>query len=129
LTIAGRAVSKITSPDGAIRSYYVADGDFHLVTTSQRIAEWFIATADGQHRSLASSDAFRSTRARMPLARNDTVFVYLSPEFFENLLSAHSHIEMQRRLRSDVELELVPIAQLAAQSEGRPGATIEELIA
>lgn len=129
LTISGRAVSKITSPDGAIRSYYVADGDFHLVTTSQRIAEWFIATADGQHRSLASSDAFRSTRARMPLARNDTVFVYLSPEFFENLLSAHSHIEMQRRLRSDVELELLPIAQLAAQSEGRPGATTEELIA
>ncbi len=129
LTIAGRAVSKITSPDGAIRSYYVADDDFHLVTTSQQIVEWFIATADGQHPSLASSNAFRATRTRLPLARNDTVFVYLSPEFFENLLSAHSHIEMQRRLRSDVEMELVPIAQLAAQAEGRPGATIEELIA
>jgi hypothetical protein len=129
LTIAGRVVSKITSPEGTIRSYYVADGDFHLVTTSQQIVEWFIATADGQHPSLASSDAFRATRARLPIARNDTVFVYLSPEFFENLLSAQSHIEMQRRLRSDVEMELVPIAQLAAKSEGRPGETIDELIA
>jgi len=129
LTIAGRTVSKITSPDGAIRSYYAADGDFHLVTTSRQIVEWFIATADGQHPSLAGSNAFRTTRARMPLARNDTVFVYLSPEFFENLLSAHSHVEMQRRLRSDVEMELVSIAQLAAQSEGRPGSSIEELIA
>ena len=129
LTIVGRAVSKITSPDGAIRSYYVADGDFHLVTTSRQIVEWFIATADGHHPSLASSDAFRATRERMPIRRDDTVFVYLSPEFFDHLLSAHSHIEMQRRLRSDVEMELVPIAQLAALSEGRPGATIEELVA
>lgn len=129
LTIAGRTVSKITSPDGAIRSYYVADGDFHLVTTSEKIAEWFIGTADGQHPSLAGSHAFRATRTRLPIDRNDTVFVYLSPEFFENLLSAHSHIEMRRRLRSDVELELVPIAQLAAQAEGRPGTSIEELIA
>ncbi len=129
LTIAGRAVSKIASPNGAIRSYYVADGDFHLVTTSRQIVEWFLATADGGHPSLGASDAFRAIRRRLPLARNDTVFVYLSPEFFENLLSAHYHIEMQRRLRSDVELELISIAQLAAQSEGRAGATIAELIA
>jgi hypothetical protein len=128
LEIAGHAVSKIASPDGAIRSFYVADGDFHLVTTSQQIVEWFLATADGRHPSLASSNAFRATRARLPLTRNDTVFVYLSPEFFENLLSAHYHIEMQRRLRSDVELALVPIAQLAAKAEGRPAATVDELI-
>ena len=129
LTIAGRTVSHIFTPDGTIRSYYVVDGDYHLVTTSRQIVEWFLATADGQHPSLGASHKFRYTRTRMPLERDDSVFVYLSPEFFENLLGAHYHIEMQRRLRSDVEMELLPIAQLAARAEGRPAATMEELIA
>jgi hypothetical protein len=128
LTIAGKQVSYISAPNGALRSYYVADGDFHLVTTSRQIVEWFLATADGKHTSLGQSEKFRSARTRLPLERNDTVFVYLSPEFFENLLGAHYHIEMQRRLRSDVEMELVPIAQLAARAEGKPATTIEELI-
>jgi hypothetical protein len=129
LTIAGRQVSYISTPDGTLRSYYVVDGDFHLVTTSRQIVEWFLATADGKHPSLGASDKFRYTRARLPLDRSDTVFVYLSPEFFENLLGAHYHIEMQRRLRSDVEMELVPIAQLAAKAEGKPATSIDELIA
>ncbi len=129
LIIAGRTVSHIFTPDGSIRSYYVVDGDYHLVTTSRQIVQWFLATADGHHPSLGASHEFRYTRTRMPLERDDSVFVYLSPEFFENLLGAHYHIEMQRRLRSDVEMELLPIAQLAARAEGKPAATIDELIA
>ncbi len=129
LTIAGRTVSHIFTPDGTIRSYYVVDGDYHFVTTSRRLVEWFLATGDGKHPSLGDSHKFRYTRSRMPLDRDDTVFVYLSPEFFENLLGAHYHIEMQRRLRSDVEMELMPIAQLAARGEGQPATTIAELIA
>jgi hypothetical protein len=64
----------------------------------------------------------------MPLSRDDTVFVYLSPDFFKNLLSAHYQIELKRRLRSAVEIELFPIGQLAARSEGKAGTTIEELV-
>ena len=128
LTISGRPVSYISSPDGAIRSYYVVDGDFHLVSTCRTMVEWFLATGDGQHESLAASEEFRYTRATMPLSRDDTVFVYLSPDFFKNLLSAHYQIELKRRLRSAVEIELFPIAQLAARSEGKAGTTIEELI-
>lgn len=128
LTIAGKPVSYISTPDGSIRSYYVVDGDFHLVTTCRTLVEWFLDTADGKHPSLAASEAFRYTRATMPLARGDSVFVYLSPEFFQNLLGAHYQIELQRRLRSAVEIELFPIAQLAARSEGKAAATIDELI-
>ncbi len=40
----------------------------------------------------------------------------------------HYHIEMQRRLRSAVEIELLPIAQLAASGEGKTGSTIDELV-
>ena len=128
LTIAGRKVSYIFAPNGAMRSYYVVDGDYHLVTTSRQLVEWFLATADGKHESLAASAEFRYTRARMPIARDDTVFIYLSPQFFANLLGPHYHIEMQRRLRSAVELELFPIARLAASGEGKTGSTIDELV-
>ncbi|REK08939.1 MAG: hypothetical protein DWQ37_18915 [Planctomycetota bacterium] len=129
LTIADRRVSYISSPTGTVRSYYVVDGDYHLVTTSRQIVEWFLATADGHHESLAASEEFRYTRARMPLERNDTIFVYLSPEFFDNLLSGHYQIELYRRMRSAVEIELFPIAQLAARAEEKSATTIDELIA
>jgi hypothetical protein len=65
----------------------------------------------------------------MPLSRNDTVFAYFSPEFFHNLLSAPYQIELERRLRSTVEIELVQIARLAARGEGKPAETIDELVA
>lgn len=129
LEIDGHNVSYISTPDGSVRSYYVVDGDFHLVTTSRTLVEWFLATGDGRHPSLGKSPDFLYTRTTMPLSRDDTVFVYLSPEFFGNLLSAHYQIELQRRLRSAVEIELFPIAQLAARSEGKAGSTIEELVA
>jgi hypothetical protein len=129
LEIDGHAVSYISTPDGSIRSYYVVDGDFHLVTTARTLVEWFLGTGDGKHPSLGESADFLYTRASMPLDRDDTVFVYLSPEFFKNLLGAHYQVELQRRLRSAVEIELFAIAQLAARAEGKAGSTIEELVA
>jgi hypothetical protein len=128
-TIAGRPVSIITTPDNRLRSIYVSDGDFHLVTTSLNLAELFLETSTGRHESIGASDEFRFTRARLPLAVADTVFVYLSPQFFQNLLSPHYQIELNRRLRSAVEIELLPIAQLAAHAEHQPHATVEELVA
>jgi hypothetical protein len=129
LTIADHSVSLFSTADNTMRSFYVADGDFHLVTTSRKIVEWFLATGAGKHEALGASDEFRYARKRMPLDRNDTVFAYLSPQFFQNLLSAHYQVELSRRLRSAVEIELFRIAQLAARGEGRPGDTIEELVA
>jgi hypothetical protein len=129
LTIAGRQVSLISTPDNALRSFYVADGDFHLVTTSRTLVEWFLATGDGTHDSLGASAEFRYARRNVPLARGDTVFVYLAPQFFQNLLSASYRIELDRRLRSTVEMELLDIAQLAARAEQKPGATIDQLVA
>jgi hypothetical protein len=129
LTIGGRSVSFCSTPDNTVRSFYVADGDFHLVTTSRAMVEWFLATGAGKHDSLGASDDFQRARARMPLARGDTVFVYLSPTFFQNLLSPGYQIELARRLRSAVEIEIFQMAQLAAAGEHKPGGTIDELIA
>jgi hypothetical protein len=127
--IGGREVSFFSTPDNSLRSFYVADGDFHLVTSSRKLVEWFLATGAGKHESLGASDEFRLVRSGMPLSRGDSVFVYLAPAFFKNLLSPQYQVELERRLRACVEMELFQIAQLAARGEHKPSGTIDELVA
>jgi len=126
--IAGHQVSFLSTPDGRLRSYYAIDGDFHFVSTSRRLVERFFEVASGNG-SIAASEAFQSTRATMPLSRDDTIFLYLPNEFFENLASPRYRIELDRRLRSIGEMRTLQIARLAAQAEGQNATTIDELVA
>ena len=126
--IAGHEVSFLSTPDGRLRSYYAIDGDYHFVSTSRRLIERFFEVASGNH-SLGSSSAFQSTRAAMPLSRDDTIFLYLPNEFFENLASPRYRVELDRRLRSIGEMRSLQISRLAAQAEGRNARTVEELVA
>jgi hypothetical protein len=116
--IAGRDVSFLSTPDNAIRSFYLADGDFHFVTTSHALMRRFIEVAEGRG-ALGKSEEFRHARSVLPLSRQDTVFVYLSDAFFRQLTSPRYRIEMSRRMRSLVEMELVELARRAARAEGR----------
>ena len=54
LTVADRPVSLLTTPDGSVRSYYVAEGNYHLVTTSKTLVQRFLQT-DPDRRCLADS--------------------------------------------------------------------------
>ena len=128
LKIDGHDVSYLSSPDGEVRSYYVVAGDFHLVTTSRRLVERFLAASRGE-RALGASAEFRHARAIMPLKRDDTVWVYLSAAFFHNMTCPQYRIEMARRLQAAADIELVEMARLAAAAEGRPGDTLEQLMA
>jgi hypothetical protein len=128
VTIAGQKVSFLSSPDGSVRSYYVVDGDYHLVTSSRWIVERFLATRDGKG-SLGASREFRFARTQYPLTRNDTVFVYLSSAFFRNYISPAYRIEMTRRVQALADIELAQLAVLASATENKPGKTIEQLIA
>jgi hypothetical protein len=127
VTIGNRSVSYLMSPDGAVRSYYVADGDFHLVTSSRRIVARFLATASGDG-SLGASKEFRHARSVMPLDRSDTVWVYLSDAFFRNITSPHYRVEMARRLQATADIELVQLAKLTAAAQNLPGDSIAQLI-
>lgn len=127
LTIAGKSVSYIASPDGSVRSYYVADGDFHFVTSSRHLVERFLATASGED-SLGASKEYRYARSRMPLSREDTVWVYLSDAFFRSITGPRYRIEMARRLQSTVDIELVRLATLVAAAENLPSDTIDEMV-
>jgi len=130
IDIAGKKVRFLSTPDGAVRSFYSIVGDYHLVTTSEALTRRFIeiGKADGRG-SLGDSSEFRAARMRMPLTRDDTLFAYLSEPFLRRIAGPHYRIEMARRLRSAVEIECVRLARLAAAAEKKPNATLEELVA
>jgi hypothetical protein len=120
-------VSNISSPDGRLRSYYAIDGDFHLVTTSRRLIERFYEAGGGKD-SLAASDEFQSVREEIPLEREDTIFLYASAAFFENLASPHYRVELDRRLRSIGEMRALELARIAARVEGQDARSVAELM-
>jgi hypothetical protein len=125
--IAGHDVSLLSTPDGSVRSFYAVDGDYHFVTTSRTLVERFYE-AGADQRPLSGTSSFRLARAEMPSRRGDTVFAYLSPEFFNNLMTPHYRIEMQRRVRSTVEMQMLTMARLAAKAEGAAHKSIADLV-
>ncbi|QDT73750.1 hypothetical protein I41_29410 [Lacipirellula limnantheis] len=126
--IAERDVSLVATPGGEVRSYYVQDGDFHLVTTSERLVQRFLLAGQGEG-SLGASAGFLGVRKQMPVSRDDAIFAYISPEFFKSLTSPAIWIESQRRARSAREVKLLELAQLEAKAEGVEATTVEQLIA
>jgi hypothetical protein len=126
--IAGRDVSFASTPDNRLRSFYAQDGDFHLMTNCRAIVERFFQAGEGVA-SLGASPEFRHGRKLMPLTREDTIFAFFSPAFFQNLMSPHYQVELRRRMQAVVDIELVQLARLAAQREGRAHETIDDLVA
>ena len=125
--IAGNTVSFLHTPDNRVRSFYASVGDYHCVTTSRTLMRRFFEASSGKG-SLGQSAEFRVARRRIPVDRHDTMFVYASDAFFENLATPHYRIEMVRRLKAHARLEAAMLAQLAAKAEGAPHETVENLI-
>jgi len=128
INIASKEVSFLSSPDGAVRSFYAVDGDFHFITTSATLARRFLEVGSGNS-SLGASKEFRHARTVMPLERNDTVFAYFSDTFFRNITGPRYRTEIIRRLQALADLELAQLALLTSATEGMPGEEIEDLIA
>ena len=118
LTIDGRKVSFIHSEDDTVRSFYLADNGYILVTSSEEVMRRFIATGKKEPTgALGATDEFRHARTVMPITRNDTVFVYFSDAFFRNMAGPHYWIEMRRRLQAAADIEILTMARLAATGE------------
>ncbi len=114
--ISGREVSLAFTPDNRLRSFYASDGKYHLVTTSLEIVTRFLEVGQGAG-SLRDSPEFQVARQTLPLDRDDTVFVYLSPAFFRGLMSPQYQIELRRRMQSIADIEILQMAKWAARVE------------
>ena len=117
----------LSAPDSRYRSFYAVSGDCHLITTSLILAKRFLEAGRGVG-SLADSDEFKFARTNMPLERDDTIFVYLSTRFFQNLLSPQYQIELRRRNRISTDMMLLELGKLAAGNEGFPDMSIDDMI-
>ena len=53
----------------------------------------------------------------MPLENQYDIFVYLSSEFFRNLVSPKYQIELRRRLKAVAAIEIAEMASLTAFAE------------
>lgn len=126
--IAGRTVTLLSTPDNRIRSFYAVENLCHITSSSRTIVERFFRASEGD-RSLANNPEFQQARTTMPLEREDTVFIYLSRPFFENLLNPTYQIELSRRNRSLANIQLLQLAQWAARNEGFADDDIDQMIA
>jgi hypothetical protein len=125
--LVGHDVLFLSAPDNSVRAFYATDGDYHFVTNSQTLARRFLETASGQ-RALGKSKEFRFARSVMPIARDDTAFIYLSDAFLRKLVSPQYRVETVRRLQAAADLDLVQLAKVTAAGAGEPGGTIAELM-
>jgi|GEM_PF-2942917 hypothetical protein len=128
LPIEGRLVSVLQSEDGRIHSFYVADGPWHLVSTSRRLVERFLQTHSGRG-CLAEAPDFRAIRAKYPPRPEQTAFWYFSEAFWRMQCSPAYLVEMRRRMQAEVDILLVQMARQAALTEGRPAESIDNLVA
>lgn len=121
-------VSFLSTPDNRLRSFYATDGEFHLVTNSRKLVERFFDCRDNGE-SLAASGEFRHARQLTPVSPHETIFAYLSSDFFQNLASPSYQIEVRRRLQSLADIDALRLARKMAAREGRPVRDIEDLVA
>lgn len=117
----------ISTPDNRIRSFLASSGNAILITNSRYICERFLAASQGD-KSLANSRQFQQARAKYPIRNDDAMFVYMSPAFFQKLLSPEYQVELQRRVVSATDIELVYLAKMAAAGEQIAAETVVDLI-
>lgn len=116
LKIRNRDVSLLSSADHRVRSFMVVDGEYLFVANSRSMIERFLEVGESGE-SLAATPSFRLARQLMPLARNDTIFAYFSPQMLRSLVSPQYLIELRRRLYAHAELTMVHLARMAAALE------------
>lgn len=112
----GAQVSLLSTPDNQVRSFMVDRGQYVFVTSSRRLVERFLEVHGGEP-SLGDSRAFRFARLMMPLEHKYDIFVYLSSEFFRNIVSPQYQIELRRRLRAIAAIEIAEMASLTSTAE------------
>lgn len=114
--VGGEKISLLSTPDNQVRSFMVDRGSYVFVTTSRKLVERFLEVSGGQP-SLGDSKAFRFARLMMPIENKYDVFIYLSSEFFRNLVSPQYQIELRRRLKAIAAIEIAELASLTSAAE------------
>jgi hypothetical protein len=109
-----------------VRSYFVEEHEYFLVTNSQAMVEQFVSLRQTRTRSLGKLAEFRYARHKVRVD-NDHVFLYMSDPFFRRLASPEYQIELMRRHGAKADLADLAYARLAAQGEGARARHVDDL--
>jgi hypothetical protein len=128
VTIAGRAVSVLASPDGAVRQHKVKVGNALVLANSPAAIARILATADAKHPALAGSGDYQYFRGLYP-AEEKRGFVFLSDAFVGRMTSPAFKIAAARRMEAAADLRAVSgAALLHAMLEGTPAPDAAALV-
>jgi len=127
LKVGDDTISFMSTPDNRYRSFYAVANDCHLFSTSFVLAKRFLEASKGT-RSLAATEEFQFARFKMPLDRDDTMFVFASTRFIQNLLTPQYQIELRRRNRIATDMVLLELGKLAARNEGYGDMPIDDMV-
>ena len=127
IKVDGNSIEFLSTPDNRYRSFYVVAKDCHLFTTSLTLAKRFLEASKDKG-SLAKTEEFRFARYNMPLERDDTIFIFASTRFFQNLLTPQYQIELRRRNRIATDMILLELGKLAATNEGHGDMPIDQMV-
>ncbi|MDR1491926.1 MAG: hypothetical protein LBT05_04300 [Planctomycetaceae bacterium] len=137
LEVDGERISRISTPDQRIRTFYAAMGNYHLVARSEQLVRDFVALHKhkgsnvtksrlNKHLSLGELPEFHQVREIMPLEQESTIFIYFSRPYFYNLCSPAYWIETQRRSASTAGIELLRLGGMAAAAERHNQTSVSE---
>ena len=126
ISLHGQNVSVAATPDNQLRSFYVTDGPYHLVTSSLAITERFLEAGRGRVRwRICRRFAVRECCFRrptmppcLPSRRQSFCAAWSAPQY---------QTELRRRVRAITDLEIVQLARLTARHERHPAETLEQL--
>lgn len=119
----------LSTVDFRVRSFYVTQGDFHLITNSRTLAAKFLQTKE-RGKSIGELPEYLYARNKyLDSADNYLAVLYLPDPFFRNITSPEYRIEVERRRHAAREIRQLELALVAAEAERMNPRTPEQLIA
>ena len=127
VNIRGSSIQKLYTDHHQVRSFYVSDGRYHLVTNSEILAKRFLETNTGT-RCLGSLNEYRYSLSQGQQDTNSLAWLYLSDPFFRNITSPQCRIELERRRLAREDLFTLRTARMAASAEGIEHTSTDSLL-
>lgn len=127
VNIQGHSIQKLYTDHHQVRSFYVHDGKYHLVTNSEILARRFLETKAGIH-CLGNLNEYRYSLSQNRQDKNSLAWLYLSDPFFRNITSPQCRIELERRRLACEDLFTLQTAHMAAAAEAIEDVSTNSLI-
>ncbi len=125
-TIQGQFVSFMGTDDHRVRSFFVRNGRYLLLTNSRDLMNSFLSLRTS-NQSMANLNEFRYANAANPKSEHSEIKFYLSDPFFRRITSPSFRTELNRRRNAARDCRKLEIAALVAKALGHKADSIRSL--